>query len=183
MPIKAKGWITQNKYGCLKLNREQEYSDLKSLYTCLQPEILKYPVANFPRFDPVSKLAVISIALALYDAKIPYAQGKKQEISLIGTNSDAALEANLAYFNDYLANGRTLARGNLFIYTLASSPLAEAAIHFGFCGKLLYLGFAKNPEKESLTYALNTLKAGKQKTTILVNAGSKAATAYVLQKE
>ena len=122
--VKGTGWISQKKYGCLKQKWQRGYSDLKSLYSSLQPEILKYPVANFLRFDPVSKLAVISIALALFDAKIAYAQGKKQEISILGANSSGALEANLAYFNDYIANGRTLARGNLFIYTLPSSFLA-----------------------------------------------------------
>ncbi|MFH0917701.1 MAG: hypothetical protein V1830_01045 [Candidatus Omnitrophota bacterium] len=180
--IKGTGWITQDKYGCQKQRLQQGYSDLNSLFSHLQPDILKYPVANFLRFDAVSKLAVISIALALYDAKLAYAQGKKQKISLLGTNSDAALKANLAYFNDYMANGRILARGNLFIYTLPSSPLAEAAIHFGLTGKLLYLGFTKNPEQASLKYALSMLKNESDKNLILVNASSKEATCYILQK-
>ena len=180
--IKGTGWITQNKYGCRKRRWQQGYSDLKSLYSRLQPEIFSYPVANFLRFDPVSKLTCVSIALALHDAKIAYCPDKKQEISLLGTNSSAALEANLTYFNDYIANGRTLARGNLFIYTLPSSPLAEAAIHFGLTGKLLYLGFAKNTEAESLKYALSMLKNQAPKTIILVNADSQAATCQILQK-
>ncbi|MCX5698238.1 MAG: hypothetical protein NTX01_00865 [Candidatus Omnitrophica bacterium] len=180
--IKGTGWITQKKYGCQKQRWQQEYSDLKSLYSRLRPEIFSYPVANFFRFDTVSKLTTVSIALALFDAKIGYCPGKKQDISILGTNSSGALEANLTYFNDYIANGRTLARGNLFIYTLPSSPLAEAAIHFGLTGKLLYLGFAKNTEKESLKYALNMFKTETHKTIILVNADSKTATAYILQR-
>ncbi len=132
------GWITQKKCGCLKEKRQLQYSDLKSLYLRLQPEILKYPVENFFRFDTTAKLAVISIALALFDAKIPYNRNKKRRIDILGTNSNGALESNLIYFNDYIANGRTLARGNLFIYTLPSSFLAEAAIYFGLTGKLLY---------------------------------------------
>ena len=180
--IKGTGWITQNKYGCKKQRWQQKYSDLKSLYNWLQPEIFRYPVANFLRFDTVSKLATVSIALALHDAKIAYAQGKKQDISILGINSSGALEANLTYFNDYIANGRTLARGNLFIYTLPSSFLAEAAIHFGLTGKLLYLGFAKNTKTESLKYALNTLKTESTKPILLVNANPQTATCLVLQK-
>jgi hypothetical protein len=180
--IKGTGWITQNKYGCKKMRLAHKYSDLKSLYGQLQPEIIKYPVANFLRFDTVSKLAVLSIALALHDAKINYCPGKKQDISILGTNSIGTLDANLAYFNDYITNGRTLSRGNLFIYTLPSSPLAEATIHFGLTGKLLYLGFAKNIEKESLKYALNMLKSESIKTVLLVNANSKKASCLVLQK-
>ena len=176
------GWIRKTKYGCKKQRWTRKYSDLKSLSGQLHPEIFKYPIANFLRFDPISKLAAISIALALYDAKIIYAKEKKLDIGVLGTSDSGALEANLEYFNDYAANGRTLGRGNLFIYTLPSSPLAEAAIHFGLTGKLLYLGFAKNTEKESLKYALNMLKTESNKTMLLVNASSQAATCLVLQK-
>ena len=180
--IRGIGWITQKKYGCKKQKWQRKYTDLKSLYNCLQPEIFKYPVANFLRFDTVSKLTLLSIALALSDAKIAYGPNKKQDISILGTNPHGALDANLAYFNDYIDHGRTLGRGNLFIYTLASSPLAEAAIYFGLTGKLLYLGFTKNTKQASLKYALNMLKNEPGKTIILVNAGSKTATAYILQK-
>jgi len=174
--------ITQNKYTCRKRKLEQRFSDLKSLYMQLQPSIIKYPIANFFRFDTLSKLTVISIALALFDAKITYAQNKKQNTSILGTSSNGALEANLAYFNDYITNGRTLARGNLFIYTLPSSPLAEAAIHFGLTGKLQYLGFTKNTESESFKYALNMLKTHDSKIILLVNASAQVTSCKVLQK-
>ncbi len=179
--LKGTGWISKDKYGCKKQGWQKEYSDLKSLYGSLAPEIIKYPVENFFRFDPASKFTMLSIALALHDAKLKYSAGKKQEIDLLGANAEGAQEANLAYFNDYLANGRILGRGNLFIYTLPSSPLAEAAIHFGLTGKLLYLGFTKNIEKESLKYAVNMLKQNRPKTILLVNSGPEKTTCRVLQ--
>lgn len=180
--IKGTGWVKQHQCGCLKHKWQKRYTDLKSLYTQLQPQVIKYPVANFARFDPVSKLTLLSIALALFDAKIDYAAGKKQKISILGSNQNAALAANLEYFNDYIANGRTLARGNLFIYTLPSSPLAEAAIHFGLTGSLFYLGFTKDAEKESLKYACQMLKAKSAKTILLVNADTQQATCWLLQR-
>ncbi len=45
-----------------------------------------------------------------------------------------------------------MARANLFIYTLPSSPLAEAAVHFGLQGPLLYLR-NQNRSMESLLSA------------------------------
>ncbi len=180
--IKGTGWITEKKYGCRKRQLEQTYSDLRFLPAHLPPEILKYPIANFLRFDTISKFTIISIALALYDAKISYAKGKKQDLSILGANAQGSQDANLAYFNDYALHGRSLARGNLFIYTLPSSPLAEAAIHFGLTGKLLYLGFAKEFKENSLEYALNMFKDEKHKTIILVNADSKTAICNILQK-
>jgi len=177
------GWVKGTKCGCVGKARNWKYADLRmACDQLLEDAVLAYPIENFGRFNHDSKLTILAIALALYDAGIAYAKDKKQDISILGANNCGALDANLAYFNDYIANGRTLARGNLFIYTLPSSPLAEAAIHFGLTGKLLYLGFAKNIEGESLKYALDMLKTQTSKTIILVNADSKAATCHILQK-
>ena len=179
--IKGQGWINLKKYGCQKSGWQKGYTDLKTLPGKLPPQIIRYPVANYLRFDQTSKLATISIALALADAKIPYAQGKKQPISIMGTNTDAALPANLEYFNDYIANGRTLSRGNLFIYTLPSSFLSEAAIHFGLAGSLFFAGFSGNTKNAALDYARLILKNDKLKTLLLVNADTAQAACWVLK--
>ena len=177
------GWVKGTECGCAGKARHWEYADLRMAYNqLLKDAVVAYPIENFGRFNHDSKLIILAIALALYDAGIAYAKDKKQNISILGANTSGALDANLAYFNDYVAHGRTLGRGNLFIYTLPSSPLAEAAIHFGLTGKLLYLGFAKNTEKESLKYALNMLKTESTKTMLLVNANPKKASCLVLQK-
>jgi len=176
-------WARGTECGCAGKARHWGYTDLRMAYKqLLENAVLAYPIENFGRFDQVSKLTILAIALALYDSGIAYAKDKKQDISILGTNTCGALEANLTYFNDYIANGRILGRGNLFIYTLPSSPLAEAAIHFGLTGKLLYLGFAKNTAGESLKYALNMLKTEIYKTILLVNANSEKASCLVLQK-
>ena len=65
---------------------------------------------------------------------------------------EGSLQSDLEYFRDYLEGGRTLSRGNLFIYTLPSSPLGEAAIHFGLLGPLLYAA----SEGNALTAVLDT---------------------------
>ena len=177
------GWVKGTECGCVGKACRWKYADLRMAYNqLLKDAVLVYRIENFGRFNHDSKLAILAIALALYDAGIAYAKDKKQNINILGTNTSGALDANLAYFNDYVAHGRTLGRGNLFIYTLPSSPLAEAAIHFGLTGRLLYLGFTKNTEKESLKYALNMLKTGSTKTILLVNADPKKANCLVLQK-
>jgi 3-oxoacyl-[acyl-carrier-protein] synthase II len=70
----------------------------------------------------------------------------------VGTNSEGSLQSDREYFRDYLEGGRTLSRGNLFIYTLPSSPIGEAAIHFGLLGPLLYAA----TEGNALTAVLDT---------------------------
>lgn len=152
--IKGCGWVKDEACGCVEKRRQWQYTDLRPLYKqLLKDSVLAYQIENFGRFDQASKLAALSIALALYDANAGYAQDRKQDIGILGTSADGALDPNLAYFRDYVKAGRKLGRGNLFIYTLPSSPLAESAIHFGFQGPLLYMRHSDMPEEQLLAQA------------------------------
>ena len=63
----------------------------------------------------------------------------------------------MAYFQDYVSGGRKLGRGNLFIYTLPTSPAAEAAIHFGLAGPLLYVGRSVSAPVDALQDSVGIL--------------------------
>jgi len=104
----------------------------------LKKRLFSFPFKNFGRLDAISKMTCYAVALALQDAGMHYSAGQKQDIGIIGTNASGSLQSDIHYFRDYLNSGRTLSRGNLFIYTLPTSPLAEAAIFFGLQGPLLY---------------------------------------------
>ena len=79
-----------------------------------------------------------AVALALRDAGIEYSARNKQDTGIIATSGAGSLQSDLDYYADFVKNGRTLSLANLFIYTLPSSPLGEAAIHFGLTGPLLF---------------------------------------------
>ena len=144
-----------------------QYADLQLLCVqLLKDAVLAYPSEKFGRFDAASRLVAISVALALYDADIDYAKGKKKDIGILGTSPDGALDSNLAYFRDYVGAGRKLGRGNLFIYTLPSSPLAEAVIHFGLQGPILYMRNSEKPE-ENLSAQGELMVRNKAAQTIL----------------
>jgi 3-oxoacyl-(acyl-carrier-protein) synthase len=83
-------------------------------------------------------MTVSAVALALKDAGIEYSADTKQDIGIIGTSCDGSLKSDIDYYRDFVENGRTLSRANLFIYTLPSSAPGEAAIHFGLVGPLFY---------------------------------------------
>ena len=152
--IKGYGWIKEGQCGCNQKGLLWQYADLRLLCAeLLKDAVLSCPVENFGRFDAASRLVALSVALALYDADIHYAKDKKQDIGILGTSPDGALDSNLAYFRDYVEAGRKLGRGNLFIYTLPSSPLAEAAIHFGLQGPILYMRTLEKPEENLLAQA------------------------------
>ena len=187
--ISGIGWITKKKYGCVNKTIHRDYTDIKSLHSKLQNEsIFLYPVKNFGRFDTMSKMACCAGALALHDAGIRYSEKRKQDIGIIGTNTGGCLESNLNYFRDYVQTGRKLARGNLFIYTLPSSPLAEASIHFGFQGPLLYIMF---PQKQVgarravplLQYAEGIISRKEASTVLAVKVDEKKAVCFVMRGE
>ena len=144
------GWLTSSEYGAERLGLSVEYASRTTLRGLGKEDgLFSYPVKNFGRFEPMSQRACYVTALAMRDAGLEYARGRKQDIGLLGTDLYGCEQADLAYFRDYVEGGRTLARANLFIYTLPSSPLAEAAVHFGLQGPLVYLR-GEEPKAESL---------------------------------
>ena len=179
--IKGIGWITKTEYGSIIKKLQRNYNDLKSLHSHLQHEsVLKYAIKNFRRFDAASKMTCCSIALALNDAGITYSEHMKHDIGILGTNNDGCLESNLAYFKDYVSCGRTIARGNLFIYTLSSTPMAEAAIYFGCRGPLLYIKFQHNQIPSMLRYTGKMILCGETSKMIAVEANEEKAVCFVL---
>lgn len=140
--VRGIGWITNHEYGCVRTGVHRVREAAGSFETVMKSDIFSHPVKNFGRFDPVSKMTCSAVALALKDAAIAYTADRKQDIGIVGTNTEGSLRSDIEYFRDYLDSGRTSSRGNLFIYTLPSSPLGEAAIHFGLRGPLLYVAGA-----------------------------------------
>jgi len=179
--VKGRGWVDETQCGCDRKSIRWQYDDPRSLYAqLLRDAVFAYPVKNLARFDEPSRLITLAVALALHDAGISYAEGKKQDIGILGTSRNGALVSNLAYFRDYVEHGRKLARGNLFIYTLPTSPLAEAAIHFGLQGPLLYLRDPERPEDRLLTQAELMIQNKEASTLLAVVCDSKKATCQVM---
>lgn len=94
---------------------------------------------NAGRFNAATRQAMLATALALHDAGIADDAQKKDAIGILGASPDGCIDDNAAYFTDYLAAGRVMGRGNLFIYTLPTSPLAEVAMHYALQGPLAYV--------------------------------------------
>ncbi len=148
-------------------------------------ELFAAPPKNFARFDAVSRMACCVCALALKDAGM--GAGAGGHTGLFGTNENGCLETNAAYFKDYVQAGRILARGNLFIYTLPSSPLAEAAICFRLTGPILYWGFPGDAGRgaalaEVAGLAANAVEEGTADSMLAMNADEQAGLCLVLRR-
>jgi 3-oxoacyl-[acyl-carrier-protein] synthase II len=180
--IRGFGWVKKNTYNLGVQGKGLKYSDLRALYNQLKAEgVFKFPVENFGRFDRSSKLVMIATALALHNAGFNYVKGCPQEMGILGTSPLGSTETNLDYFKDYVQAGRTMARGNLFIYTLASSPLAEAAIYFGLGGPSLFLGYSKDATKKMLKHAQLMLENKETESVLAVEFNSNEAKAYLIR--
>jgi hypothetical protein len=178
------GWLTRKEYGCVIGKVEKHHEGLDSLYSSFKRESLfSYPVKNFSRFDTISKTTCFCAALALKDAGISYSAGQKKDIGIFGANETGCLESNLNYFQDYISSGRILARGNLFIYTLPSIPLAEASIHFGLSGPLLHMFFNEKMIPSLLSFAGDSIAGGETPSILAVRAEENDAICFVLQTE
>ena len=149
--VRGIGWLTQEGCGCIRSELRHEYETGEGAHTLTKKNIFSHPFKNFGRLDMMSKMTAYGVSLALQDGGIEYSPLRKQDIGIVGTNAEGSLQSDIVYFRDYLAGGRTLSRGNLFIYTLPSSPLGEAAIHFGLLGPVAYVA----KENHALTAVLD----------------------------
>lgn len=176
------GWLNRKEYGCVIGKVEKRHEGIDSLYSSFKRESLfSYPVKNFSRFNTISKTTCFCAALALKDAGISYSAGQKKDIGIFGVNESGCLESNINYFRDYTESGRILARGNLFIYTLPSIPLAEAAIHFGLSGPLLHMFFNEKRIPSLLSFAGDGIAGGETQSILAVRAEENDAVCFVLQ--
>ena len=178
------GWITQREYGCVMTALRRSYSDMKSLRSKLQDEsILLYPAKSFGKYDRVSKMTCCAAALAFYDAGMSYSEDRKQDIGILGSNSDGCLQSNVVFFRDFVENGRTLGRANLFVYTLPSIPMAEAAIYYRCQGPLLYMTFPGRPIASLLRHSDKMIRRGESAAMLAVKASEDDAQCFFLRRE
>lgn len=178
--IQGVGWIDATGWGGVLQARTCAASGIPPWK---DPQLFPVPVKNIARFDATARLTLCACALAMRDAGLPADGAGKRDIGLVGTNSEGCLTANRVYFSDYLAGGRVLARANLFVYTLPSSPLAEAAIQFGLQGPMMYIGYPGGGLADLLESAAMIIAGGEADGMLAVQADERDAVAFCLMPE
>lgn len=174
--IRGIGWLYAGKYGCVR----RAESNMADEATALGKGLFSYPFKNFGRLDIISRHVCYAVALAMKDAGIAYNMGHKQDIGIAGTNANGSLTADGLYFRDYLDGGRTLGRGNLFIYTLPSSPLGEAAIHFGLLGPLFYVTGGEDSLVRAMTISEDMIMQSEARSMLVGMADEEHAMYFVI---
>ena len=179
--VQGIGWLDATAYGRIRQRVSTPYAERTELRVLGKSEgLFKYPVKNFGRFEPLTQQVCCITALALQDAGIDYAEGRLLDVGLLGTSGTGCLESNLNYFKDYVNGGRILSRANLFIYTLPSSPLAEAAVHFGLKGPQLYMRSAKESMTSLVQRAAGMIRRGEAEQMLVYRLGNESGFCMVL---
>lgn len=180
--ISGIGWINTEGFGRLKSSKEYKYRSGENIQQLPKHEIFSHPFKNFGRMDTISRVTACAAALALKDAGVEASQENKTDTAIIGTSSEGSLRSDLDYFQDYVQGGRTLSRANLFIYTLPSSPLGEAAIHLGCTGPLLFVSEQKSVFPKMIDMAEEMLLYGEADAVLVGRAEQDAGMYMVLKK-
>ncbi|MEI6073172.1 MAG: beta-ketoacyl synthase N-terminal-like domain-containing protein [Verrucomicrobiae bacterium] len=172
------GWITAAAHGRIRHGETCSRADPATAGAGGSVDALfRKKIERFGRFDLVSRMACCACELALQDAGVEYSQDVHHEFGIVGAGFEGPLAANADYFKDYVESGRILARGNLFVHTLPTAALGEAAIHFGFQGPLFCLISAGTPLVDALEAASLLIKNGDAPAMLVVQADAGSAVA------
>lgn len=148
LKVKSIGWCLQDSVGgvpgkTFPLSAESQVE---------KSDIFSKPFKNFGRLDNMSKAVCTAIAFSLKGSEL-YPLDKKQPISIFFNNPADSADSDRKYFRDFVDFDESAGRGNLFLYTLPTSPLGEASVHFGLTGDIAYFTDNKNPMKTMLEAA------------------------------
>ena len=142
MNVAGIGWISGAMCGSLRRGWLEEFKDANTLYGQLEEAgVFNTPVKKVRWFCDLSQRFYLASALALRDAFDLAGQIAldPSKVGMVSLSCEGALKANLEYFKDYVQSGRKSARGNFFIRTLPTSPLAQVAMNFGFKGPIFHI--------------------------------------------
>ncbi|HRT06225.1 MAG TPA: beta-ketoacyl synthase N-terminal-like domain-containing protein [Kiritimatiellia bacterium] len=129
---------------------------------------------NFSRFNPGVRRAYFAVRRALAAAGL---EGAAKLIGLMACDRAGSEQANWAYFADYVNSGRTLARGQMFAYTLPTAIAAECAIACRLTGPLLSVADAGGSLRAAEQAARGLLADGLCDAVVLLSTDSAEARA------
>lgn len=127
-------------------------------------KVIGKSVRYFQRMPAEARYSLCAASMAL-NASSPACT--PDEIGLLAGRFEGCQAADLAYYQDYLASGRTLARGNMFVYTLPTSVLGAVSVVFELKGPSFYLQEDHQPLSFLVHHAENLI-ANKQAKAMLV---------------
>ncbi len=125
--IHALGWCDMERWGCVGAHVVSRHGTTPDLSASAEAEkLIGRPVKYYSRMPIQTRLSLIAMSQALQASR--WVETGMREIGMTTAGYDGCLDADHRYFRDYVETGRVTGRGSLFIYTLATSTVGEAAI-------------------------------------------------------
>lgn len=187
--ISAISWFTPTQHGSLctassaLLNSSQSITQDTALKNWCKPSpdlnapdqpasLLGQSVRYFQRMPAEARYALCAAGLAIHAADLnPVAT----TIGLLAGRFDGTLAANIAYFQDYLEAGRSLARGNMFVYTLPTSVLGSVSVVLNLRGPAFYLDHEQLPLQSLITHASYLISTRESQAMLILWSDASAA--------
>ncbi|MBR6372221.1 MAG: hypothetical protein IKS20_03485, partial [Victivallales bacterium] len=161
--------LDNNEHKCIYEGKSLQFADLTDLKEQLLQMAGDMPVdlADFRRAADnvrLAQLGVLLCAIAVCDDWSP------ENTGIIGVNGDGCAANNRAYWDDYAAHGRDSGRASLFVPTLPSIPVCEAAIALGLKGPVRYVS-SKLPILEHIENTFAAYEGLRQLITVEIDNG------------
>jgi 3-oxoacyl-(acyl-carrier-protein) synthase len=141
------------------------------------------PVNYYSRMTTEARycLCAASVALGATPWRNSADSVNEPEIGLLSGSADGCLAADQEYFRDYVAEGRSLGRGNLFIYTLPTSVLGELAIVLSLTGPSLFIHEPAQPLPSLVRRAQQLIADGEADAMLALWSDSSAAVCFAVE--
>ena len=95
------------------------------------------PIRYFSKMTTEAQVCLCAAHMALEASE--WRTRGAPDIGLLASGFDGCLAAQGEYFQDYITSGRSMGRGNLFVYTLPTSALSAVSLGLGLTGPTLHL--------------------------------------------
>ncbi len=178
------GWISSGAFGAAFRGLQGTYSHRKDLVQQMTDhQVFHPPLPPLGRYDAISRITCYAVGLCLLDGRTAGNSGLSGDVGIMGANDSACVDSNIDYFQDFVSSGRTLGRGNLFIYTLPSSAIEAASIYFGLEGPVFYLSFSQDRTQELLHSAAHMVETGDADSFVAVDASATRGMAFLLSRD
>lgn len=141
------------------------------------------PPKNLGRFSAEARLAYRAVERALRAAGLDPVRDSALRVGAIACGPAGSDAANREYFSDYVKSGRTLARGQLFVYTLPTSVAAECAIACRLTGPLAYVADSAGSPAAARRAARGWLADGSADAVVVLASTPAEARAFVVAGE
>ena len=138
------------------------------------------PVKYFPRMTREARSCLAAANLSL--GACGWNETESREIGLVAAGYEGCLAADQEYFRDYVASGRTLGRGNLFIYTLPTSTMGEVAIALGLKGPTLHIHDAAHPASVLAAQARRLVDDGEAGAILALWSDRQSAVCFAIER-